>query len=102
VLAIPVQVLHSAVEEQAVPLPQALALLVVPEPPHSASSEDLSSAWGWGAGLELGAEVPIGAQWNLRTAGTAMYQDIYAGSATNGAWVWHLGLTYRFGGGRTS
>jgi hypothetical protein len=31
-----------------------------------------------------------------------MYQDIYAGSSTNGAWVWHLGMTYRLGGGRTS
>jgi hypothetical protein len=101
VLAIPVQVLHSAVEEHPLPV-QTLALLVVPEPPQSASSEDLSSAWGWGAGLELGAEVPLGPQWNLRTSGTAMYQDIYAGSATNGAWVWHLGMTYRFGGGRTS
>ncbi len=101
-LAIPVQLLHSAVQEQAVPA-QAIGLLVVPEPPApTASSEDLGSAWGWGAGLELGAEVPLGTQWNLRTTGTAMYQDIYAGSATNGAWLLHLGMTYRFGGGGTS
>lgn len=100
-LAIPVQVLHSAVEGQVMPAsPAAIALAVVPEPLPTASSEDQSSAWGWGAGVELGAEVPLGTQWNVRTTGTAMYQDIYTGSTTNGAWVWHLGMTYRFGGGR--
>jgi hypothetical protein len=98
VLAVPIQLLHSAVQDQAVPA-QALALLTVPEPSPTPSSEDFGSAWGWGAGLELGAEVPLGTQWNLRTTGTAMYQDIYPGSATNGAWMWHLGITYYFGGG---
>jgi hypothetical protein len=101
VLAVPVQLLHSAVQEQVAPA-QALALLIVPEPSPTAASEDLGSAWGWGAGLELGAEVPLGTQWNLRTTGTAMYQDIYRGSAKNGAWMWHLGITYRFGGGGAS
>jgi hypothetical protein len=100
-LAIPVQVLHSAVEGQVTPAAaEAIAFQVIPEPVPTASSEDLSSAWGWGAGVEVGAEVPLGSQWNIRTTGTAMYQDIYAGSATNGAWVWHLGMTYRFGGSR--
>jgi hypothetical protein len=102
-LAIPVQVLHSAVEGQVTPAAaEALAFQGVPEPAPTASSEDESSAWGWSAGVELGAEVPLGTQWNVRTTGTVMYQDIYAGSATNGAWVWHLGMTYRFGGGRES
>jgi hypothetical protein len=102
-LALPVQLLHSAVQDLTVPLVDAIAFELIPEPSPNSSSEDrVGSAWGWGAGVELGADVPLGIQWNIRTTGTAMYQDIYAGSSTNGAWVWHLGMTYRFGGGRTS
>jgi hypothetical protein len=98
-LALPIQLLHSAVEDRTTILAAATGFQLIPEPPSTLASEDrVGSAWGWGAGVELGAEVPLGTQWNIRTTGTAMYQDIYAGSATNGAWVWHLGMTYRFGG----
>ncbi|HEY7637159.1 MAG TPA: hypothetical protein VH763_16530 [Gemmatimonadales bacterium] len=99
-LALPLQILHSSVEDRTVPVQDAIALRLIPEPPSTSSSENRpGSAWGWGAGVELGAEIPLAAQWNLRTTGTAMYQDIYAGSATNGAWLLHVGMTYRFGGG---
>jgi hypothetical protein len=99
-IALPVQVLHSSVSETTVPLPSGAALLLVPEPGAQLPVEDRSgSAWGWGAGVELGVRVAVGAQWNLQTSGTAMYQDIYARSTTNGAWTWHLGLSYGLGGG---
>lgn len=100
-LALPIQLLHSAVEDRTVLLAEAIGFQLIPEPPPTLSSEDrVGAAWGWGAGVELGVEVPLGTQWNVRTTGTAMYQDIYTRSTTNGAWVWHLGATYRFGGGR--
>jgi hypothetical protein len=98
-LAIPVQLIHSSVGERVFPT-EPLALSAIPEPGPTLSAEELTSAWGWGAGVELGAEMPLGAQWNLRTSGTAMYQDIYTESTTNAAWVLHLGATYRFGGRR--
>jgi hypothetical protein len=76
-------------------------LLLIPVPESLLPAEDQSgSAWGWSAGVELGVRVSVGTQWNLQTSGTAMYQDIYARSTTNGAWTWHLGVSYGFGGGR--
>jgi hypothetical protein len=101
-IALPVQVLHSSVpiETRNVPTLDA-ALLLIPQPLAALPVEDRSgSAWGWGAGVELGVRVAVGAQWNLQTSGTAMYQDIYARSTTNGAWTWHLGVSYGFGGRR--
>jgi hypothetical protein len=97
-VALPVQVLHSSVPDQLTALPGA-AFLLVPTPVSSLPAEDQSgSAWGWGAGVELGLRFSMGPQWHLQTSGTAMYQDIYAQSTTHGAWTWHLGLSYRFGG----
>ncbi len=100
-IALPVHVLHSSVPVQTVDVPTLdAALLLVPGPLAALPVEDRSgSAWGWGAGVELGLRVSVGAQWNLQTSGTAMYQDIYARSTTNGAWTWHLGLSYGLGGG---
>jgi hypothetical protein len=98
-IALPVQVLHSSVPELIVALPSGAALLLVPGPESTVPVEDQSgSAWGWSAGVELGVRVSVGSRWNLQTSGTAMYQDIYARSTTNGAWTWHLGLSYGFGG----
>jgi hypothetical protein len=100
-MALPVQVLHSSVPVQptAAAPPPGAALRLVPVPESSLPAEDRSgSAWGWSAGVELGLRVSMGDQWHLQTSGTALYQDIYAQSTTHGAWIWHLGLGYRFGG----
>jgi hypothetical protein len=100
-LALPVQVLRSSVPTTPEVLPAASRVTpaVVPTPEPPLPSEDQGgSAWGWGAGVELGLRVGLGPQWNLQTSGAAMYQDVYAGSTTNGAWTLHLGLGYRFGG----
>jgi hypothetical protein len=98
-IALPVQVLHSSVPDQTDILASRAALLLVPGTESPLPAEDRSgSAWGWGAGVELGVRVSLGPQWNVQTSGTAMYQDIYAQSRTNGAWTWHLGLSYGFGG----
>jgi hypothetical protein len=97
-LAIPVRALHSSIPTaEAVPAVR-VAAAVVPTSQTPLPSEDREgSAWGWAAGLELGVQVMLGTQWCLQTSGTAMYQDVYAGSTTNGAWTLQLGLGYRFG-----
>jgi hypothetical protein len=98
-VALPVQVVRSSVPDPIVALPSGATLLLVPGPESPLPVEDQSgSAWGWSAGVELGVRVSVGSRWNLQTSGTAMYQDIYARSTTNGAWTWHLGLSYGFGG----
>jgi hypothetical protein len=98
VAAVPVRLIHSSIPDQITMLPQTASLLLEPRPPASLPSEDRDgSAWGWGAGVELGVRVVLSPQWNLQTSGTAMYQDVYAGSTTSGAWTWHVGLGYRFG-----
>jgi hypothetical protein len=95
-IALPFQVLHSSVAAQS--SLAVAALVVVPTPPPALPAEDQGrSAWGWGAGVELGLRLAVGDQWHLRTSGTAMYQDIYARSRTHGGWIWHLGLSYGFG-----
>jgi hypothetical protein len=99
VAAVPVQLIHSSVPEPAVLfVSERPAIQLVPTPIEGPPAEDRGgSAWGWGAGLELGVRVAVSPQWNLQTSGTAMYQDVYAASTTNGAWTWHVGLSYRFG-----
>ena len=98
VAAVPVRLIHSSIPDQITMLPQTASLLLEPQPPTALPSEDRDgSAWGWGAGVELGVRVVLSPQWNLQTSGTAMYQDVYAGSTTSGAWTWHVGLGYRFG-----
>ena len=95
--AVPVQVIHSSVSLPS-DLQDGAAILLLPRPTGTPRAEDRAGgAWGWGAGLELGLQVELSPQWNLATSGTAMYQDVYAASATNGAWTWHLGATYRLG-----
>jgi hypothetical protein len=103
-IAVPVQLLHSTVPDVFVAQPLPAALLLVPgsEPSTVPVEDESGSAWGWGAGVELGVRVSVGGQWNVQTSGTAMYQDIYARSTTNGAWTWHFGVSYGFGGGRES
>ena len=94
----PVRLIHSSIPDVATLQAQAASLLLVPRSGPELPSEDRNgSAWGWGAGVELGVRVVLSPQWNLQTSGTAMYQDVYAGSTTSGAWTWHVGLGYRFG-----
>jgi hypothetical protein len=98
VAAVPVRLIHSSIPDVATLQTQAASLLLLPRPGTELPSEDRNgSAWGWGAGVELGVRVVLSPQWNLQTSGTAMYQDVYAGSTTSGAWTWHVGLGYRFG-----
>lgn len=98
VAAVPVRLIHSSIPDQAMLLAETASLLLEPRPPTELPREDRNgSAWGWGAGVELGVRVAVSPQWNLQTSGTAMYQDVYAGSTTSGAWTWHVGLGYRFG-----
>jgi hypothetical protein len=97
-VALPLQVLHSSIEDRA-HLTGGPALALVPGPESPVPAEDVTgSAWGWGAGLELGLRLSLGDQWRVQTSGTAMYQDIYAQSTQHGAWTWHVGLSYWFGG----
>lgn len=99
-LAIPVQALHSSIPTSETIAGDRAAAVVVPIPQSSPlPPEDREgSAWGWSAGVEVGVRVMLGTYWHLQTAGTALYQDVYAGSSTNGAWAIHAGLGYRFGG----
>jgi hypothetical protein len=97
VAALPLQVIHSSVTEP-VHMLQAAEVMRAPRPAGSPPTEDQGGgAWGWDAGVELGLRVELSRHWSLRTSGTAMYQDVYAASTTNGAWAWHLGATYRLG-----
>jgi hypothetical protein len=97
--AVPVQLIHSSVPEPAgINATGRPAIELVPAPIAGPPVEDRGgSAWGWGTGVELGLRVPVSPQWNLQTSGAAMYQDVYAASTTNGAWTWHVGVSYRFG-----
>lgn len=99
VLAVPVQVLRSSIPERTFPAAALASFRAGPEPPESFPVEDQGgAAWGWGAGLELGIHVALGDQLSAQTSVQGMYQDIYAASSTSGAWTWHTGITYRFGG----
>ena len=98
VAAIPVQVIHSSVPDATGLVAQSAALVLEPRPDAALPAEDqVGSAWGWGAGVELGIRIDVAPQWNLQTSGMAMYQDVYSASTTNGAWSWHVGVGYRFG-----
>lgn len=95
-LAVPVQLLHSSVPDRPT-LQASVGRRAVPEPPPDAPEEDrIGSAWGWGAGLELGVRVGLANRLSAQTSVQGLYQDIYAGSGDHGAWNWHAGLTYHF------
>jgi hypothetical protein len=99
VLAVPVQVLRSSIPDRAFLTAATASFRSGPEAPRAFPVEDRQgAAWGWGAGLEFGLHVALGEQVSAQTSALGMYQDIYAGSSTSGAWSWHTGITYRFGG----
>jgi hypothetical protein len=95
-VAVPLQVLRSSVED--VPgLEANVAAHQIPEPPMETQSENFTgSAWGWGAGLELGLEVGLADGLNGETRVQGLYHDIYDGATSNTAWTWHTGISYRF------
>jgi hypothetical protein len=95
-MAIPLQVLHSSIED--VPALQAsVAAHNIPEPPAGIPSEDFTgAAWGWGAGLELGLGVGLTDGLTGETRVQGLYHDIHADASSNTAWTWHTGLSYRF------
>jgi len=95
-VAVPVQLLHSSVPDR--PMLQAsIGRHGIPEPPPAPPEEDrIGSAWGWGAGLELGLRVALAPRLSAQTSVQGLYQDIYAESRDNGAWNWHAGLTFDF------
>jgi hypothetical protein len=95
-VAVPLQVLHSSIED--VPALQAhVASHGIPKPPPVIPTENVTgAAWGWGAGLELGLEVGLAEGLNGETAVQGLYHDIYDGATSNTAWAWHTGLSYRF------
>jgi hypothetical protein len=96
-LAVPVQVLHSKIPDRTMLLAAALTVKAVPEPPPPTPVEDrIGEEWGWGTGLELGFRVAAGERLSAQTSVQALYQDIYAGQTSNGAWNWHAGLSYGF------
>jgi len=97
-LAVPVQLLRSNIPDRAALLAADLLLTGIPNPSAPTPIEDrIGAEWGWGAGLELGFRFGLGRQLSAQTSVQGLYQDIYAASATNGAWSWHAGLTYTFG-----
>jgi hypothetical protein len=95
-LAVPLQLLHSSIEEFTQPI-VALTSHAVPQPPPTPPVEDApGGAWGWGTGIEVGVELGVGRNLTCQTRVQGLYQDIYAGAATNTAWSWHAGLRYGF------
>jgi hypothetical protein len=94
--AVPLQVLRSSIEDVPALVAQ-VAAHDVPELPGDIPTEDFTgAAWGWGAGLELGLEVGLAEGLNGETRVQGLYHDIYDGAASNTAWAWHTGLSYRF------
>jgi hypothetical protein len=95
-VAVPLQVLHSSIED--VPALQAhVASHGIPKPPPGIPTENVTgAAWGWGAGLELGLEVGLAEGLNGDTRVQGLYHNIYDDATSNTAWTWHTGLSYRF------
>jgi hypothetical protein len=95
-LAVPLELLRSSIEEFTHPA-AALTSHAVPQPPPAQAIEDApGGAWGWGTGLEFGVELSVARNLSCQTRVQGLYQDIYAGAATNTAWSWHAGLRYGF------
>jgi hypothetical protein len=95
-LAVPVQVLHSSIQDTSSIVAE-LASHSVPTPPPEVPSQDQpGSAWGWGAGLELGLGLALADNLSGQTGLQGIYHDIYSGVSSHTAWTWHLGLSYGF------
>jgi hypothetical protein len=93
-VAVPVRILRSSIPDRTDLLPASFRF-GVPEPPPPTPVEDLvGSEWGWGSGLEVGFAVGLGGRLRGQTSVELLYQDIYRGESSNGAWTWHAGLSY--------
>jgi len=99
-VAVPIQVLHSQVSDNRPTADLRIgALSAVPQPPPPPPVEDqVGGAWGWGTGLEAGLRLAASKRVSAQTSVQVLYQDIYGAESRNGAWNWHLGMSYAFGG----
>ena len=99
-VAVPVQVLHSQVADHRPTADLLVASLsAVPQAPPPPPVEDrVGGEWGWGTGLEAGLRVVASKRVSAQTSVQMLYQDIYGSDSRNGAWNWHAGLSYAFGG----
>jgi len=99
-VAVPLQVLHSEVADNRIKAQLlSAALYGVPQPPPPPPVEDqVGGEWGWGTGLEAGFRVVASNRVSAQSSLQVLYQDIYGSESRNGAWNWHVGLSYAFGG----
>jgi hypothetical protein len=95
-LAVPVQVLRSNIPDRTDILQASLSVSGVPDlGPPTPVEDRIGSAWGWGAGLELGFRLGLSPQLSAQTAVQGLYQRIYESGTRNGAWTIHGGFTYQ-------
>jgi hypothetical protein len=95
-LAVPVQVLRSNIPDRTDIVSGSLSVSSVPDMGAPTPVEDrVGSAWGWGAGLELGFRLGLSPQLSAQTAVQSLYQRIYESGTRNGAWTIHGGFTYQ-------
>src|SRR4051795_9449013 len=99
-VAVPLQVLHSQVSDHRITADLLSASLYgVPQLPAPPPVEDqVGGEWGWGTGMEAGLRLVASQRVSAQTSAQVLYQDIYGSDARNGAWSWHVGLSYAFGG----
>jgi hypothetical protein len=99
-VAVPLQVLHSQVADHRITADlQSASLSGVPEAsPLPPLGDQVRGEWGWGTGLEAGLRVVANNRVSAQSSLQVLYQDIYGSESRNGAWNWHVGLSYAFGG----
>jgi hypothetical protein len=99
-VAVPLQVLHSQVADHRITADlQSASLSGVPEAsPRPPLEDQVGGEWGWGTGLEAGLRVVASNRVSAQSSLQVLYQDIYGSESRNGAWNWHVGLSYAFGG----
>ncbi len=99
-VAVPIEVLHSQVTDHRIFADlRSGAVFDVPElPPPPPVEDQVGGEWGWGTGLEMGLRLAASKRVSAQTSVQVLYQNIYGSDSRNGAWNWHAGMTYAFGG----